>query len=100
LMTPKSLLRLPAASSTIAELSEGRFNPVLDDTAVKDPSEVRRLVLCSGKIFYDLAKEREAQGAGHVALVRVEELYPWPHEELRRVAERYPNIVEVVWAQE
>jgi 2-oxoglutarate dehydrogenase E1 component len=100
LMTPKSLLRLPAASSTIAELSEGRFNPVLDDTAVKDPSAVRRLVLCSGKVFYDLAKEREAQGASHVALVRVEELYPWPHEELGRIVERYPNIVEVVWAQE
>ena len=99
-MTPKSLLRLPAASSRIEELSEAGFMPVLDDAGVTDAGRVRRLVLCSGKVFYDLARERDAQQASHVAIVRVEELYPWPHEELSRVVSKYPNVAEVVWAQE
>lgn len=99
-MTPKSLLRLPAASSTIEELANGRFRSVIDDAGVSDPSRVRRLVLCSGKVFYDLEKERDAQQATHVAIVRIEELYPWPHAELSSLVERYPNVVDVVWAQE
>ena len=100
-MTPKSLLRLPAATSTLDELAAGAFQPILDDpVASKNPAAVRRLVLCSGKIYYDLASERDASNAGHVAIVRAEQLYPWPHEELSRIVARYPNISEVVWAQE
>src|SRR5690606_27623255 len=73
---------------------------VLDDAGDTNDGRVRRLVLCSGKVFYDLARERDSQQASHVAIVRVEELYPSPHEELSRVVSKYPNVAEVVWAQE
>jgi 2-oxoglutarate dehydrogenase E1 component len=102
LMQPKSLLRLPEAASRLAELAAGSFQPVLDDPVVSPvPREVKRLVLCSGKLYYDLAAAR-ANGAAakHAAVVRVEELYPWPHEEIARIIDRYGGIEEVVWAQE
>ncbi|MBX6331508.1 MAG: 2-oxoglutarate dehydrogenase E1 component [Gemmatimonadaceae bacterium] len=99
LMQPKSLLRLPAAASRLADLTSGGFRPVLDDPSPAIvPEQVRRLVLCTGKIYYDLAAAQERNG--HVALVRVEELYPWPHEALAAVLDRYTAIEEVVWAQE
>jgi 2-oxoglutarate dehydrogenase E1 component len=105
LMQPKSLLRLPEAASMIGDLSGGSFRTVIDDTipdATRDG--VRRLVFCTGKIYYDLvaarsAKEKEGSG-GVVAIARVEELYPWPHEAVAAVVDRYPNVEEVVWAQE
>ena len=100
-MTPKSLLRMPAASSSMADFAEGGFQPVIDDSrAASNPDAVRRLILCTGKIYYDLVKERDANGGTHTAIVRVEELYPWPHELLSRLVERYPNVTDVVWAQE
>jgi 2-oxoglutarate dehydrogenase E1 component len=102
LMQPKSLLRLPEAASRLPELATGSFQPVLDDPARSPvPREVKRLVLCSGKLYYDLAAAR-ASGtlAKHAAIVRVEELYPWPHEEIARIIDRYGGIEEVVWAQE
>jgi 2-oxoglutarate dehydrogenase E1 component len=102
LMQPKSLLRLPEAASRMSELAGGGFQPVVDDTAASPvPREVKRLVLCSGKLYYDLAAARsEGQTARHVAIVRVEELYPWPHEEIAQIIDRYGGIEEVVWAQE
>ena len=102
LMQPKSLLRLPEAASRLADLTSGSFRPVIDDPAVSPvPREVKRLVLCSGKLYYDLASARaEGAAAKHAAVVRVEELYPWPHEEIARVIDRYGGIDEVVWAQE
>ena len=99
LMQPKSLLRLPLAMSKLDELATGGFRPVIDDPTVADRrEEVRRLAFCTGKLFYDLntAEEKNPQ----VALVRVEELYPWPQAELQRLVDRYPNADEVVWAQE
>ena len=98
LMQPKSLLRLPEAASPVSELTSGAFRPVIDDPAASGRrEEVRRLVFCTGKIYYDfLAKSPGA----HVALVRVEELAPWPHEEVARIVDLYPAIEEVVWAQE
>lgn len=97
-MSPKSLLRLPAAGSSLSELESGSFQSVLDDVAMRDrASEVTRLVLCSGKVYYDIVKERSDQP---VAVVRVEELYPWPAEQLTHVLDGYPNVTEVVWAQE
>ena len=102
LMQPKSLLRLPEAASRLPELATGSFQPALDDPARSPvPREVKRLVLCSGKLYYDLAAAR-ANGtpAKHAAIVRVEELYPWPHEEIARIIDRYGGIEEVVWAQE
>jgi 2-oxoglutarate dehydrogenase E1 component len=102
LMQPKSLLRLPEAASRLAELTSGSFQPVLDDPVVSPvPREVKRLVLCSGKLYYDLAAARANETpAKHVAIVRVEELYPWPHDDIARIVDRYGGIEEVVWAQE
>jgi 2-oxoglutarate dehydrogenase E1 component len=104
LMQPKSLLRLPTALVTIDALSRGGFQPVVDDAAAAaNAPEVRRLVFCTAKMYYDLAEargKREAGESSHVALVRVDELYPWPHDEVAAAVDRYPNIDEVVWAQE
>ncbi|MFN2637233.1 MAG: 2-oxoglutarate dehydrogenase E1 component [Gemmatimonadaceae bacterium] len=97
LMQPKSLLRLPEAASKISDLAGGNFRPVIDDPAASQQREaVTRLVFCTGKIYYDLAVKR----ASHVAIVRVEELYPWPGKEIAQIVDLYPAIEEVVWAQE
>ncbi|HUF75836.1 MAG TPA: 2-oxoglutarate dehydrogenase E1 component [Longimicrobiales bacterium] len=99
-MTPKSLLRLPAATSVVSELVEGRFAHILPDPGVSDPAKVTRLVLCSGKIYYDLAahaRRGEAEGA---AVARLELLYPFPGDALASLVATYPNLREVVWAQE
>ena len=99
LMQPKSLLRLPAAASRLEELAGGSFQPVIDDAAVASRrSEVRRLVLSTAKMYYDLLAARDK--SAEVALVRVDELYPWPGEKLAAIVDAYPNIEEVVWAQE
>ena len=103
LMQPKSLLRLPLAASHLSDLVAGSFQPVIDDPlASKKAEKVRRLVLCSGKIYYDLLSGIEASDASreHLAIVRVDELYPWPHEAITAVLERYSDIDEVVWTQE
>ncbi len=98
LMQPKSLLRLPQAASRLTELAAGTFQPVIDDPQGESKREqVRRLVFCTGKVYYDLIAK--APGP-HVALVRVEALYPWPLEEVSRIVDRYPNIDEVAWVQE
>ncbi len=102
LMQPKSLLRLPAAMSALDELSGGQFRPVIDDPATAaNRGAVRRIVFCTGKLYYDLL-DAGAPGADRagVALVRVEELAPWPHEAVAAVVDAYPNIEDVVWAQE
>lgn len=97
LMQPKSLLRLAEAASKLSDLTDGKFSPVLDDpVAANTRDAVTRLVFCTGKLYYDLLAQRKP----HVALVRVEELYPWPHEEVARVVDLYPGAAEVVWAQE
>jgi 2-oxoglutarate dehydrogenase E1 component len=97
LMQPKSMLRLGAATSRLEHLTGGRFQPVLDDPFVQNRDDVTRLVFCAGKLFFELAaKDRP----GHLAVVRVEQLYPWPHEDVSRIVDLYPNIAEIVWAQE
>ena len=101
LMTPKSLLRLPAAASTVTELTEKGFRPVLPDPGVDDRDAVRRIVLCAGKFYYDLAaSDLREESADAVAVCRVEELYPFPTAWIEALVERYPNVTEVVWAQE
>ncbi|HET7563473.1 MAG TPA: 2-oxoglutarate dehydrogenase E1 component [Gemmatimonadaceae bacterium] len=98
LMQPKSLLRLPQAASHLNDLVSGAFRPVIDDPATREsPEQVRRLVFCTGKMYYDLAAHEHAPG---IALVRVEQFYPWPHEEIQATLDRYTAIDEVVWAQE
>ncbi|MBV6521660.1 MAG: 2-oxoglutarate dehydrogenase E1 component [Gemmatimonadaceae bacterium] len=97
LMQPKSLLRLHQAASKLTDLTDGAFQPVIDDPTVDNRAEVTRLVFCSGKLYYEL-QPRERQP--HLAVARVEELYPWPHEQVSRVVDSYPNVAEIVWAQE
>ncbi|HYP53232.1 MAG TPA: thiamine pyrophosphate-dependent enzyme, partial [Pyrinomonadaceae bacterium] len=99
-MTPKSLLRLPAATSTPEELTAGGFRPVIDDAGVADRAKVLRIVLCSGKVFYDLAAARQKTGDERVAVVRLEQFYPFPERRLREVFASYPNASQLVWAQE
>jgi 2-oxoglutarate dehydrogenase E1 component len=99
LMQPKSMLRLPQAASRLTDLSSAGFQPVIDDPiASQRRDDVRRIVFCTGKVYYDMALSDKRHGG--VALVRVEELYPWPHEEIQRVMDLYPAIEEVVWVQE
>jgi 2-oxoglutarate dehydrogenase E1 component len=99
LMTPKSLLRLPQAQSSISELSGGQFRPVLPDPGV-DPERVTRLVLCSGKIYYDLAGAAARKDSPAVAIGRMELLYPFPQGEVLSLLAGYPKLSEIVWVQE
>ena len=105
-MTPKSLLRLPAATSTLEELAEGSFQRVIDDARIGeaddalDRDRVTKLVLCSGKVYYDIAGHEEIENTGHIAVARVELLYPFPEAELTDLMESYPNLERVVWVQE
>jgi 2-oxoglutarate dehydrogenase E1 component len=98
-MTPKSLLRNKAAVSPVQDFVSGRFLEVLDDAAA-DPARVRRVVLCSGKVYYDLVAFRDQEGADDVALVRVEQFYPFHEAMLREILQRYRRAKEWVWAQE
>lgn len=102
--TPKSLLRAKAAVSAVDDFTDERFRPVLGDPGVGgEPLEdaaVRRVLLCSGKVAYDLLAERESQGIDDVAVLRVEQLYPLPASELTQALQRYPDAGEVVWVQE
>jgi multifunctional 2-oxoglutarate metabolism enzyme len=99
LMTPKSLLRLPQATNRIEHLSETRFFPVLGEPRVP-VDEVRRLALCTGKIYYDIVGHPRREGNEAVAIGRVELLYPFPQEQILELIESYPNLEEVVWVQE
>jgi len=99
-LTPKSLLRHPSAVSHAADMIEGHFKLVIDDPAVTDPGSIRRILLCSGKVYYDLVEHRGQGGHDDVAVVRIEQLYPLPIEELKAVLARYDADVELVWVQE
>ncbi len=98
-MTPKSLLRHPRAASSLRDLAEGHWQSVIDDAqARQQPDQVRRLILCNGKVYFDLSEQRDKSGA--IAIARVEQLYLFPVEELQRVLDGYPQLREVVWLQE
>jgi 2-oxoglutarate dehydrogenase E1 component len=99
LMTPKSLLRHKLAVSPVEDLTSGRFQEVLDDTRA-DPLRARRVLLCSGKVYYDLLERRTQDEKSDVAIIRVEQFYPFPLEPLRQALERYRNAREWVWVQE
>jgi len=100
LMTPKSLLRLPAAASRLDDLVLGKFRTVLWDRDRTWPEKITRLLLCSGKIYYDIIASPRRAETPHVAIGRVELLYPFPGAEIGEYARRYPNLKEVVWVQE
>ena len=101
LMTPKSLLRHPKAGSSLSDLSDGRFYRVLDDASASDRrNQVERIILCSGKVYVDLVGSVTPEQAPHVAVIRIEELYSFPADELVAILAGYPNTREVVWMQE
>ena len=97
--TPKSLLRHPKCVSSVADFAEGRFQEVIDDPEAK-AAEVRSLVFCTGKFYYDLLAHKEEQHRRDVALVRVEQLFPLPAEQMNAIIGKYKNAEDVVWAQE
>jgi 2-oxoglutarate dehydrogenase E1 component len=100
-MSPKSLLRHPMASSRLEELSEGGFRPLIPDAdAAERPDEITRLLLCSGKVYVDLMAAEARPEGGHVALARMEELYPFPAEAIAETIAGFPSLQEVVWVQE
>jgi len=100
-MSPKSLLRHKEATSTVEELAEGHFYNVLDETDDLDKSQVQRIIICSGKVFYDLRAARRERGLDHIAILRLEQLYPFPEAELEEILSRsYANIVDAIWCQE
>jgi 2-oxoglutarate dehydrogenase E1 component len=98
-MTPKGLLRLKDASSTVDEFTHGTFMPVID-APLEDKSRIRRLVICTGKVYYDIVNHETASEAEDVAVARLEQLYPFPVDAARELIASYPNLDEIVWAQE
>lgn len=98
-MTPKSLLRHPRATSHLEELSEGHFRSVIDD-ATADPSKVRKVVFCTGKVYYEILAEKEERKADDVALVRIEQLYPLPKDEIKALLIKYQKADKHIWTQE
>jgi 2-oxoglutarate dehydrogenase E1 component len=100
LMTPKSLLRHKLVLSKTAEFTEANFRLVLDETATIAPESVRRVLLCAGKVYYDLYVNRDERAIEDIAIIRVEQLYPFPEDDLRVVLDRYPKDAEVFWVQE
>ena len=99
-MTPKSLLRNKASTSTLEELTGGGFQLILDDDRISDKTQVKRVVMCSGKVYYDLMAALEESKQKDVAVVRVEQLYPIPHQELSFIFNSYPSDAEIAWCQE
>ena len=98
-MTPKSYLR--SSTSPVEELISGRFHEVLDDATIQDPASVKRVLMCTGKVYFDLLKARAEQNrTTDVSIVRIEQLYPWPEQQLSKVLERYPQSAERGWVQE
>jgi len=99
-LTPKSMLRHPRTVSHARDLVEGGFEPVLDDVQVADKQSVRRVLLCCGKVYYDLLAERERRKSPHIAIVRMEQLYPFPESAIGRVVGSYERAEQVYWVQE
>ncbi|WP_420935972.1 2-oxoglutarate dehydrogenase E1 component [Alteromonas sp. A081] len=99
-MSPKSLLRHPLAVSSLEELSEGKFHNVIGEIDDLDPQDVRRVVMCSGKVYYDLLDQRRKNEQNDIAIVRLEQLYPFPQEECAKVVAQYSHVKDWVWCQE
>ena len=100
IFTPKSLLRNKDATSPITEFTKGSFQTVIGETKEIKGEKVKRVIACSGKVYYDLMKKREDKGADDVAIIRVEQLYPFPHKAFAAELKKYPNATELVWCQD
>ncbi len=99
-MSPKSLLRHPLAVSTMEELAEGSFQNVIDEIDELDSNKVERVVFCSGKVYFELLEKRRKEELNNIALVRVEQLYPFPHEDMSQILVKYQHVKDFVWCQE
>ena len=99
-MSPKSLLRHPLAVSSLEELAEGVFHNVIDEVDALEPSNVKRVVMCSGKVYYDLLEQRRKDEQLDVAIIRIEQLYPFPHGEIEKVVNKFEHVKDWVWCQE
>jgi 2-oxoglutarate dehydrogenase E1 component len=101
IMTPKSLLRNKDATSSLSEFTKGEFRTVIGElNADIDASKVKRVIACSGKVYYDLVKKREEKKSHDVAIIRVEQLYPFPHKAFATELKKYPNAADIVWCQD
>jgi len=100
IFTPKSLLRNKDATSPLSEFTKGGFQTVIPDSRELKADKVKRVIACSGKVYYDLAKKREEKGADDVAIIRVEQLYPFPHKAFGAELKKYPNATDIVWCQD
>jgi 2-oxoglutarate dehydrogenase E1 component len=101
IMTPKSLLRNKDATSPLSEFTKGAFQVVIPDQKPDlKADKVKRVIMCSGKVYYDLAKKREEKGTDDVAILSVEQLYPFPHKAFATELKKYPNVTDLVWCQD
>ena len=100
IMTPKSLLRNKDATSPLSEFTKGGFQTIIPEQREIRADKVKRVIACSGKVYYDLVKKREEKGHDDVAIVRVEQLYPFPHKAFSTELKKYANAIEVVWCQD
>ncbi|WP_020206342.1 MULTISPECIES: 2-oxoglutarate dehydrogenase E1 component [Cupriavidus] len=100
IMTPKSLLRNKDAVSPLSDLAKGHFETVIPDHEELNASKVKRIVMCSGKVYYDLVNARKERGASDTAIIRLEQLYPFPHKAVAAELKKYPNANEIVWCQD
>ncbi|UJF18654.1 2-oxoglutarate dehydrogenase E1 component [Vibrio sp. SS-MA-C1-2] len=99
-MSPKSLLRHPLCISTIDDLAEGNFQPAIPEIDELDPTQVKRVVFCSGKVYFDLLEQRRKDEQQDVAIIRVEQLYPFPYDDVKAAIADYPQVTDFVWCQE
>ena len=99
-ITPKSLLRHKDATSTLDDLSSGTFQTVIGDSYVEEGKKVTRAIMCSGKVYYDLLAYQQQNEITDTAVIRIEQLYPFPAEDLQEILEKYPKLDDVVWCQE
>jgi len=98
-ISPKSLLRNPMANSSLEELINGSFMPVIDDI-IENREKIKKVILCSGKVFYDLIQKKKDLNSEEVAIVRIEQLYSFPYDELELILRKYNNSIEFIWCQE
>jgi len=99
-MSPKSLLRHKQSVSSLKELAEGSFRVVIDETDGFDVAKIKKIVICSGKVYYDLRDERRQREIADIAIIRLEQLYPFPHDDFERCLLQYENLEEIIWCQE
>ncbi len=100
IMSPKSLLRRKSSFSSMESLSDGEFHLIIGEIEAIPPENVKRVVICSGKVYYDILEARQEQGISDIALIRIEQLYPFPDQMLKKELSRYKNAMEIVWAQD